>query len=134
MTQHRPRLTGVLADIARVAGREAAVEIGRKFGGTRVYFPVTPRPDHWLTQLVGQDKADAICEELTAGRCGIAYDLPIGAFGHQESLRAKVDRLIAEGASERDIARETAYTTRGVRKRRALLRDRQPDLFDPQRG
>ena len=124
------QLTGVLADIARVADRDAAIAIGRKFGGTRVYFPVHPRADHWLVAMVGRTAAEAICDELTAGRCGLSYDLPVGAFGHQETARAKVDRLLAEGRSQRDIALATRYTDRGVRKRKKLLRDRAPDLFD----
>lgn len=125
-----PRLTGVLADIARVAGADVALAIGREFGGVRVYFPVEPRPDHWLHTMVGEEAARAICEELTAGRCGLAYDIPIGQFGHQETARSKVDRMLAEKRSERDIARAAGYTERGVRKRKAALRDRHPDLFD----
>ncbi|MEL6487556.1 MAG: hypothetical protein AAFQ13_10500 [Pseudomonadota bacterium] len=130
MTQQRPRFTGCLADIARVAGDEAALTIGRALGGTQVYFPSAPAADHWLSQMVGHEAAVAIGEELTAGIGGIRIDVPVGQFGHAESLRAKVDRMIAEGKSERDIALTTRYTTRGVRKRRALLRERQPDLFD----
>lgn len=124
------RLTGVLADIARVAGRDAAIAIGRKFGGVRMYFPLNPTKDNWLVKTVGQEKARAICDELTAGRCGLEYDLPLGAFGHQETTRAAVDRMLAAKKTHRDIALATRYSERGVRKRAALLRDREPDLFD----
>ena len=124
------RLTGVLADIARVAGRDAAIAIARKFGGVRMYVPLKPSKDNWLVRTVGYEKALAICEELTVGRCGLDYDLPVGDFGHQETTRAKVDRLLAEGRTQRDIALATRYTERGVRKRARILRDREPDLFD----
>jgi len=124
------RLTGVLTDIARVAGRDAAIAIARKFGGVRMYFPLKPSKDSWLVKTVGQEKAQAICDELTAGRCGLEYDLPLGAFGHQETTRAKVDRLLAEGRTQRDIALATRYSERGVRKRARILKDREPDLFD----
>lgn len=131
MTARLPPLPGELGDIARVAGREAAEAIGRKLGGVRVYFPSNPGPDHWLSQLVGHKAALAICDELTGGFPGGArIDLPIGQFGHQEGPRATVDRMIREGASERDIALTARYTERGVRKRKAKIRDsRQRDFF-----
>lgn len=130
MTRRAPPLSGLLAEIARAGGVDAALAIARKLGGTRVYFPVKPEPDHMLSQLIGHEAALAVCDELTGGRCGLAYDIPLGQFGHQETLRAKVDRLIAEGATERDIALATRYTERGVRKRKQALREREPDLFD----
>lgn len=131
MSERLPSLPGELGDIARVAGREAAEKIGRKLGGTRVYFPSNPAPDHWLSQLVGHEAALAIGEELTGGFPGGArIDLPNGPFGHQEGPRAKVDRMIREGASGRDIALAARYTERGVRKRKAKIRDsRQADFF-----
>lgn len=123
-------LRGVLADIARVAGREAAIELARRLGGTRVNFASDPGPNHLVSRIVGVEAARAIGEELTAGIASIEIDLPIGPFGHQEGPRAKVDRMIEEGASERDIALAARYTTRGVRKRRQILRDRrQLDFF-----
>lgn len=131
MTDRAPDLPGVLGEIARVAGEDAALKVARRFGGTRVYFPAEPGPDHWLTQLVDREAALAIGEHLTGGFSGgLRIDLPVGRFGHQEGPRAKVDRMIREGASERDIALATRYTTRGVRKRKAKLRDdRQGDFF-----
>lgn len=131
MSERLPPLPGELGDIARIAGREAAEALGRKLGGTRVYFPCYPDRNHWLSQLVGIDAALKICEELTGGfPGGRRVDLPNGPFGHQEGPRAKVDRMIREGASERDIALAARYTERGVRKRKAKLRDsRQGDLF-----
>lgn len=124
-------LPGVLGDIARASSVEAALSIAQKVGGTRVYFPGEPSPNHWLSQLVGHDAAKAIGEELTGGFVGGArIDVPLGPAGHQETARAKVDRMIEEGASERDIALATRYTDRGVRKRKAMLRDdRQSDFF-----
>jgi hypothetical protein len=47
-------------------------------------------------------------------------DLPLGPKGHQARVRAKVDRMIADGRSERDIALATGYAIRGIRKRKAL--------------
>jgi hypothetical protein len=44
-------------------------------------------------------------------------DLPLGPKGAAARLRAKVDRMIADDRSERDIALATGYTIRGVRRR-----------------
>jgi hypothetical protein len=46
--------------------------------------------------------------------------------------RAKVDRMIDDGRSERDIALATGYTIRGVRRRKAMRKpgdDRQLPLL-----
>ena len=131
----KPSLNGVLGDIARVASEDAALAIARELGGTRVYFPADPAPGHWLTKLVGSEAAKAICETLTGGFVGGArIDLPLGPTGTLEDGRSRLDALLIEGKlSERDIALETGYTTRTVRRRRAMLgkpRDsRQQDLF-----
>lgn len=120
-------LTGVLAQIAQIAGEDAALAIARERGGTQVYFPPAPRPDHWLCRLIGQQRALAVCEELTCGVLGRRVDLPIGPAGHMAKASAQVDRMIAENCSERDIARATGYTIRAVRWRRARLNARTDD-------
>lgn len=115
-------LPGVLAEIAAVAGEDAALAIAAARGGTMVYFPPAPESDHWLSRLVGHKCALAIAERLTCGVGSIRIELPLGPKGAASRLRAKVDRLIREGElSERDIARATGYTIRGVRMRRAKL-------------
>jgi hypothetical protein len=128
------RLPGALAEIAAVAGEEAALAIAAARGGTQIYIPPSPERDHWLARLVGHKAAQAIADRLTCGVGGMRVELPLGPKGAAAELRAKVDRLIAEGElSERDIARATGYTIRGVRRRRARLAapsdDRQGRLF-----
>ena len=127
-------LPGVLAEIATVAGDDAALAVAEARGGTQVYIPPAPAPDHWLSELVGHDAALAIADRLTCGVGGMRVELPLGPKGQAARARAAVDRLIRAGElSERDIARATGYTIRGVRKRKALLGgdrdDRQLDLF-----
>jgi hypothetical protein len=123
------RLPHVLAEIAEVAGEDAALAIAAARGGTTVYIPPAPASDHWLSRAVGQAKAKAIAERLTCGVGGMRIDLPLGPqTGHLAQARAKVDRMIAEGeASERDIARAAGYTIRGVRKRTARAATRRDD-------
>lgn len=126
-------LPGVLAQIANVAGEDAAIAIARARGGTQVYIPPEPGPDHWLTRLIGMAAARAVADELTCGVGSIRVDLPLGPDGHAAQARARVDAMLREGASERDIALATRYTIRGIRRRRALMGkvrdDRQLTLF-----
>ena len=129
----KTRLPGVLGDIADIAGEEAALAMAQARGGTEIYLPPAPDADHWLSQLVGHEAALAIADHLTCGVGGLRLELPNGPTGHGARAAARVDRMLREGRSERDIAIATGYTTRGVRKRRARLGDhaddRQMDFF-----
>jgi hypothetical protein len=129
-----PPLPGVLAEIAAAAGEEAALAIADKLGGTEVYIPPEPGPDHWMVQTVGREAAQRIADRLTCGVGGLRVELPLGTGGRQTRSVAKasrkVDAMIEAGHSERDIALATGYTIRGVRKRKARRRDsRQLRLF-----
>lgn len=114
-------LPGILAEIAEVAGEDAAMAIARVRGGTSVYIPPVPANDHWLCRLIGRDEAAAVCDRLTCGVGPRRVDLPLGPGGFAALQRARVDALIREDLSERDIAQRTGYTIRGVRMRRKKL-------------
>jgi len=125
-------LPPILAEIADVAGEEAALTLAQARGGTQVYIPARPAPDHWISKLIGHAAALRVCDRLTAGR-GIRVDLPLGPTGRNATVRAiqvLADRMIIAERSERDIAQATGYTTRQVRRRRARIRDdRQMNLL-----
>ncbi|MGR4892262.1 hypothetical protein ACIPPQ_14640 [Sphingopyxis sp. LARHCG72] len=119
-------LPPLLAEIAEVAGEEAALALAQACGGTRVYIPPVIDADHWISKLIGHDAASRVCDRLTAGFAGRGFDIPLGPTGNNatfQSMQAHVDRMILAGRSERDIARATGYTTRQVRRRRAKIRD-----------
>ena len=122
MTQPAAPLPQVLADIARIAGEEAARRVAGAVGGTRVYIPPVPGPDHWLSQLVGEQAARKIADHFTAGLLGARVDIPLGDAGFIASQQAKIDAMILAGRSERDIALACGYTGRTVRRRRARLK------------
>jgi hypothetical protein len=121
------QLPGILAEIADIAGEDAALAVAAARGGTRVYLPPVPGRDHWLSRLVGHEAAKAIADRLTCGIAGMRVDLPLGPKGLIARGRAKVDRMIADGLSERDIALAAGYTTRGVRMRKALRMKKRDD-------
>ncbi|MEC9342670.1 MAG: helix-turn-helix domain-containing protein [Pseudomonadota bacterium] len=118
-------LPSVLAEIAEVAGLDAALKMAEARGGTEIYIPAAVGDDHWLTKTVGREAAERICEHFTGSGPGCRLELPLGPAGSAAKIRAKVDRLIAQGKSEREIALATGYSGRGVRLRRANARERE---------
>lgn len=114
-------LPGVLAEIAALAGDEAALAVADARGGTEVYIPPVPADDHWLCALIGREAARAVADHLTEGVGGRRIELPLGPAGHAARMRALVDQMIGEDRSERDIAIATRYSIRGIRRRRARL-------------
>lgn len=120
-------LPGILSEIAEIAGEASAVAIADLRGGTQVYFPPVPGDDHWLCHLIGRDKALRVCDRLTCGLAGRRVDLPLGPTGAAARIRAKVDAMLGDDCSDRDIARATGYTTRGIQMRRKKLGIRRSD-------
>lgn len=128
-------LPGVLGEIAQIAGEDAAMALADARGGTQIYVPPVPDNNHWLCRLLGRDQAKAVCDYLTAGVGPRRVELPLGPTGHAARMRAKVDAMIRDGRTERDIALATGYTVRAVRRRVAKLgivrTSSQLDLFAP---
>jgi hypothetical protein len=60
MTAH-PELPAIIAEIAEVAGADAAWELAREKGGLTIFIPAHARSGHWLVKLLGQEAADKIC-------------------------------------------------------------------------
>lgn len=119
----------VLAEIADVAGLDAALCLAKARGGTRVYIPSFAPDDHWLVQTVGREAADAICSHFTFNVDGVARHgtkvmIPFGPRGSIAEVRATVDRMIAAGNSIREVALATGITSRSVERRKARIRDR----------
>lgn len=131
---NKPRhgwLPSLLAEIAQVAGLDAALKLAEARGGTEIYVPAAAPSGHWLADTVGIEAAAAICAHFTGSGPGCRLELPNGPAGSIAQLRRKVDRMISEGKSEREIALACGYTGRGVRLRRAKARAalEQEDLF-----
>jgi len=126
-------LPQVLADIAMIAGEEAARRVAGAVGGTQVYIPPHPGPDHWLAKLVGLEAARRIADHFTAGVGPARIEIPLGDAGFIAAQQARCDAMLLAGRSERDIALALGYTIRTVRRRRARIKsladNRQRDLF-----
>lgn len=135
MTSRAHPLPTVIAEIAEIAGMDAAWAIARAKGGRQVYVPSEAKPDHWLTELVGLAAAQKICDFYRAGNSGAHLLIPMGS-----SLRTKAEiaKAIETGGSNGQIAGEFGKHERTIRRHRAqlgapsstdILKKRQGDLF-----
>lgn len=117
-------LPEILAEIAEVAGLDAALGVAAARGGTAVYIPASAGDDHWLVKAAGRAGADAICRHFAFSADGVARHgadivLPLGPRGSIPQIRAKVDRMILEKKSVSEIALACGMTSRSVERRKA---------------
>jgi hypothetical protein len=123
-----PRLPGLLAEIASVAGLEAALKIAERHGGTRKGIPShLPDGPHWLSECVGSEAAEKICAFFRQGSTGNrlrgAYvSIPRGPASTLAQARRKLEQALAEGASAAEAARQAGMTERAAHRARARLR------------
>ncbi len=110
-------LTGVLAEIAEVAGETAALQIAHAKGGLeRVYIPTPERlaAGHWLVDLVGADKARAIAQRLGGGH----IEIPMGETARRARKWAVMRQALDAGKSGAEAARMAGVHQRTVRRHR----------------
>ena len=73
-----PDTFDLLAEIAAVVGFEAAMKIVAARGGTRAHFVRRPKPDHWLSLLIGHDQAKTLGEALCGLNASVELTVPMG--------------------------------------------------------
>ncbi|TCT41171.1 helix-turn-helix domain-containing protein [Martelella mediterranea] len=124
------QLPAILDEIAQVAGKEAAWEIARANGGRVVYIPASPISDHWLTQLVGYDRAVKICDHFRVGDTGQRILIPLAKYTSQ---RERLSRALNAGMSAPEAAEVSGMHVRSAYRARARKRkdddDNQGNLF-----
>jgi Xaa-Pro aminopeptidase len=115
-------LPPTIQEIVEVVGLESALKLVDAYGGTRVWFPERPEPDHHLVKALG-DAAYALCERFALEWLDIAKC--------QRALRAVRDAAIVEmlrqGHTQAEVAREVGLTWRQVANIAARYRDAEPD-------
>ena len=114
-------LPGILAEIADVAGKEAAWALAMAYGGSRVYIKADPSGGYWLVELVGAEAAAAICDYLKVGRSGAYILIP---QAKQSAQRQRLYRALADGMSADQAALASGMHVRtAFRARRKLKED-----------
>jgi hypothetical protein len=97
-------------ELSQILGPEAALQLSVAFGGTRIYVPVVPGAEDEIAQAIGIDAA----RKLSRAYGGEQIEVPVGP-GKPLRLRARIEALLAQGKSQRDIARELVLSERMVR-------------------
>lgn len=128
-------LPGLLGDIADIVGAELALEIARSHGGTRIEIPPRANPDHWLSKLVGMEKADQICRGLATmdadGKLvGVRREiLPLGPSSIIKAARRRAKAALDSGMSAREAARASGLHERTIFRLKAGKNEDQGELF-----
>ena len=104
-----PALLGVLAEIAEIAGREAALALSLASGGCSIYIPRPDRicPDHRLARAIGIEAARAVAERFH----GEIVEVPM-------ARRALVRDFARRGVSTAAIAERLKLSRKTVRRYR----------------
>jgi hypothetical protein len=129
-------LPAVMAEIAEVAGPDAAWTLARAKGGQQVFFPAKARPDHWLAKLVGFDAAKKICEHFSVGGRGDDILIPMASAARRnQALRQalaqglKVDQAAAAAGVHRRTVLRHRKRAKGAKATAAKANKTQGDLF-----
>ncbi len=131
-------LPELLAEIAEVAGLDAARQLAESHGGVRKRFPAElPKGRHWLTDCVGREAAAKICDHFRQGTAsggfrGVYVLIPRGPTGAIASARRLMAKALDEGKSASEAARIAGMTERTAYRARAKNRnddDKQGSLF-----
>ncbi|MDX3805142.1 MAG: helix-turn-helix domain-containing protein [Bosea sp. (in: a-proteobacteria)] len=121
-----PDLPPLLAEIAEVAGIDAALAIAEAKGGQEVFIVSRLRPDNWLIAAVGRDKAERISAHFCSGRYRQKLSIPFGPKGSYLAERRRRARALAEalsgGATANEMAKAAGVTNRSARRFRTKQR------------
>ena len=120
-------------ELREVVGDAAAMKLLAEYGGGNTYIPAKLPDEHPLVMLIGRAAAEALVKEYTRDNVGAQIELPRGSSGLFAQYRRQLAEAVAEGGSDKDVARRLGISSRTVRRQRQKLRqepdDRQGDLF-----
>lgn len=124
-------LPALLAEIAEVAGLQAAFTIAEKWGGGRLSIPAKVTDDHPLAKAIGREAADKLCEHFKVRRTGQYVEVPLGPAGfHGNALGRRIRLAKQKGLSDDHIARDLGISRRTVlRHKKRDGTDDQPELL-----
>ncbi|CDP54050.1 hypothetical protein [Devosia sp. DBB001] len=126
MTNQAEFLPEIIAEIAGVAGFDAAWTIAVAKGGQQVFIPAIASPDHWLAQLVGLDAATRICAHFSTRSSGDKILIPMASGARRR--KAWADAL-ASDKSANEIAATLGVHRRTVFRHKSRTNDDQGELF-----
>ncbi len=117
------RLPGILEHVEAVAGRTAALQLAREFGGTMI--SVSDAPGAALVRIVGQAAASTLVERLAREKVWVPMAGQRGAGGR----RAQAAAMFAAGATTREVALAADIHQRTAKRVKAQTKTELP-LFE----
>lgn len=127
----REALPALLAEIAEIAGIDAALAIAHAKGGIMARISSRLTPDNWLVKTVGMEKAEAISRHFTSGRGRIDLEIPLPPTNsYKQFLRQRAqsyERALAETDNIFQAARMAGTTRRTIQRFNARKRDKSSD-------
>ncbi|HYE35476.1 Mor transcription activator family protein [Methylocaldum sp.] len=115
-------LPPIVQEFVEVAGLEAALALVNAYGGTRLWFPSNPEPDHHLIKTLGE-AGYTLC-----ARFALEWlDIPKCERALRAVRDAAIVEALREGRTQADVAREYGLTWRQVANIAARYRDEEPD-------
>lgn len=124
MTDIASSLPAVLAEIAEVAGIEAAWALARTQGGVPIYIPAEAEAGHWLTELVGREAAEKICRHFRVGNSGARILIPLARHSEQ---RVRLIKALEAGMSAPQAAQASGMHVRTAFRTRARMKSAEDD-------
>lgn len=116
----RDQLPALLAEIAEIAGLDAALAIAAAKGGILARIPSRLQPGNWLVKAVGMEKAEIISKHFTSGRGRIDLDIPLPPTNsYKQFLRQRsrsYERALAETNNIFQAARASGTTRRTIQR------------------
>ncbi|HUW27575.1 MAG TPA: Mor transcription activator family protein [Sulfuriferula sp.] len=102
---------GVFQDICQLIGEAATAKLVAQYGGTRLYLPVTVKPEHPLCELLGEEIAQKLAGEFS----GLSVEIPraVKLLIGQRNALIFADRAL--GVSQRKLALKYRMTERNIR-------------------
>ncbi|KQX34099.1 hypothetical protein ASD04_17820 [Devosia sp. Root436] len=115
-----------LAEIAEVIGTEAATMLANIKGGLVTYIPSRVDAGHWLSELIGYDLANKLCEHFRVGNGsdrkvqgqGVSLTVPMARYARQT---AAWEDVLALGLTVSETAVRMGCHVRTVYRYRAKL-------------
>ena len=99
-------LPGVLAEIAEIAGRDAALDVALAFGGSTMHVPAPGRVcHHGLARVLGDERARLVAERFQGEQVYVP-----------KANGASARRLRSQGLSTREIASRLGVSRRTVQR------------------
>jgi hypothetical protein len=114
----RPNTT--IDDVCAILGFTATVRLIQWCGGSNLYVPASPQPDHMLVALLGEKRLAKLIEEFGGTTLWVPNHLS-GQHQAADQLRRQVWELLQAGQGTRVIAEVVGTSQRQVQRVRGEL-------------